>query len=161
MANLVNALESDRPRPTVALNSMACWDLLRGLEVGRLAVVVDGSPEIFPVNYLVDHGSIVFRSAGGTKLNAASASRVALEIDGFDAETGEAWSVVLKGTAGEITELEAVLDVARLPLSPLNGAPKSRFVRIEAEEITGRRFPVVDGAVWRNPFTLRRRVPLE
>ena len=31
--------------------------------VGRLAVVVDGRPLIFPVNYIVDHDSVVFCTA--------------------------------------------------------------------------------------------------
>ena len=44
------------------LDANACWDLLRGVSVGHLAVLVDGHPEIFPVNYKVDHGSVVFRT---------------------------------------------------------------------------------------------------
>ncbi len=161
MTNLVNAVESDRPSPAPSLSVNGCWALLRGVAVGRLAVVIDGCPEIFPVNFIVDHGTVVFRSAGGTKLNAATTARVAFETDGFDTEAGEAWSVVLKGTAAEVTELDDLLDVARLPLSPLNGAPKSRFIRIEADEVTGRRFPVADPSIWRNPFTLRRHSPME
>jgi hypothetical protein len=34
--------------------------LLRSAEVGRLAVSVADHPDIFPINYLVDHGTIVF-----------------------------------------------------------------------------------------------------
>ena len=39
-----------------------CWDRLRADGVARLAVVVDGAPEIFPINYVVDRGTIVFRA---------------------------------------------------------------------------------------------------
>ena len=55
-----------------------CWTLLRHTEVGRLAVTMGTSPDIFPVNFAVDRGSVVFRTAEGTKLAAgcsAMASR--------------------------------------------------------------------------------------
>src|SRR4051794_39359108 len=49
----------------------ACWALLRAADIGRLAVVVGDRPEIFPVNFVVDHGTVVIRTAPGTKLAAA------------------------------------------------------------------------------------------
>ncbi|GLY30925.1 pyridoxamine 5'-phosphate oxidase family protein [Kineosporia sp. NBRC 101731] len=159
MDNLADALESEQPRPTKPLDISSCWQRLRGVEVGHLAVVVDGNPEIFPVNFVVERESVVFRTAEGTKLRAVTQGRVAFEVDGYDAGPDEAWSVIIKGTASEIRELEDLVDAAGLPLAPLSGTPKTRFVRIEVEEITGRRFPVVDPAMWRNPFTLRRRSP--
>ncbi|MEY2957656.1 MAG: hypothetical protein RLZZ01_224, partial [Actinomycetota bacterium] len=39
-----------------------CWRLLERHEVGRLAVSVSDRPDIFPVNYVVDQGGIVFRT---------------------------------------------------------------------------------------------------
>lgn len=148
---------TDTPKPPSKLDAGACWAFLREVEVGRLAVVVDGKPEIFPVNHVVDHGSIVFRTADGTKFDAVISDRpVAFEADGFDPAANEAWSVVVKGHVGEIRELDDVLDAFHLDLSPWDGAPKHRFVRIEPDEISGRRFSVVDRSVWRNPFTLRR-----
>ena len=75
-----------------------CWELLRTVSVGRLAVLVDGHPDIFPINYTVDGGTLVFRTGQGTKLSAASGEApVAVEADGVDAVSGLAWSVVLKG----------------------------------------------------------------
>src|SRR5688500_8446660 len=72
----------------------ACWALLRTTSVGRLAVCVNNQPDIFPINFAVDHGTVVFRSGAGTKMSAAlSESLVALEADGLDADTAEAWSV--------------------------------------------------------------------
>ena len=49
----------------VELDESACWGLLRSVEVGRLAVVVNHRPEIFPINFVVDHATVVFRTAGG------------------------------------------------------------------------------------------------
>jgi Pyridoxamine 5'-phosphate oxidase len=76
------------------------WALLRSQEAGRLAVSIGGRPDIFPINYVVDHGAVVVRAAEGTKLaGAIKGEAVAFEVDGYLPESGEAWSVVVKGHA--------------------------------------------------------------
>ena len=131
------------------LSTEECLELLGDETVGRLAVSIRDHPDIFPINYVVDRGAIVFRTAEGTKLAASVLGRgVAFEIDGLDADAGEAWSVVVKGHAVEIERMYDVLDALDLPLFPWHAGPKHRFVRIEPVEITGRRFHVVDPAVW-------------
>lgn len=66
--------------------------------VGRLAVIVDGHPEIFPVNFVIERRSIVFRTAAGTMLwESAKDEPAAFEIDGYEPATEEAWSVVARG----------------------------------------------------------------
>jgi uncharacterized protein len=125
------------------LDSDVCWQLLRTNEVGRLAVSITDHPDIFPVNYVVDRGTVVFRTAEGTKLAAAVLGRaVAFEIDGYDADRGEAWSVVIKGRATVIERMQDVFDALDLPLFPWHASPKHRFVRIEPFDISGRRFHV-------------------
>ena len=140
---------------TTILEANTCWELLRSCDVGRLAVAFGDQPDIFPVNFVVDHGTIVFRTAEGTKLAAAVLGRgVAFEVDGYDADAGEAWSVVAKGRATEIERMQDVFEALDLPLFPWHAAPKHRFVRIEPVEITGRTFDVVDPAVWSDPASL-------
>jgi nitroimidazol reductase NimA-like FMN-containing flavoprotein (pyridoxamine 5'-phosphate oxidase superfamily) len=73
-----------------------CWELLRQSPVGRLAVVVAGDPDIFPINYVVDHGSIVIRTAAGTKLATCAADsreKLLVTVDQRRVErtTREAW----------------------------------------------------------------------
>lgn len=133
------------PEGMIELTEHESWDLLRSVEVGRIAVSIMNHPDIFPINYVVDHGSIVFRTAEGTKLAASVlGASVAFEIDGYDAAAGEAWSVVVKGAAVEIEQILGRFDAADLPLFPWHASPKHRFVRIEPESITGRRFEVVE-----------------
>ena len=127
------------------LSTSECWALLRDSAVGRLAVTVAGSPDIFPVNPIVDHGTIVFRTSAGTKLAATKSKDVAFEVDGYDTETARAWSVVVKGRAREILEVEETLRALRLPLYPWQPGRKPRFVRIEPVSVTGRRFVVEGG----------------
>jgi nitroimidazol reductase NimA-like FMN-containing flavoprotein (pyridoxamine 5'-phosphate oxidase superfamily) len=131
---------------TKVLSDSECWALLREAPVGRLAVTVDGKPDIFPVNPVVDHGTIVFRTAAGTKLAAAADRDVAFEIDGYDLKEGAAWSVVVKGTAYQITGKQEAARAQTLPLFPWQEGPKTRLVRIEATSVTGRRIAVVGGA---------------
>jgi nitroimidazol reductase NimA-like FMN-containing flavoprotein (pyridoxamine 5'-phosphate oxidase superfamily) len=132
---------TEPPAPVEELSLSDCWDLLRREVVGRLAVAVANAPDIFPINYIVDHGSIVFRSAPGTKLAAAVLGRgVAFEIDGYDPVEGTAWSVVVKGSARRIENLHDFIEADDLPLFPWHTAPKPDIVRIEPEIVTGRRF---------------------
>jgi nitroimidazol reductase NimA-like FMN-containing flavoprotein (pyridoxamine 5'-phosphate oxidase superfamily) len=138
----------------VVLAEHECWTLLRSTEVGRLAVCADAAPDIFPINFVVDHGTIVFRTADGSKLSAAVATpSVAFEVDGYDPGADEAWSVVIKGRAQEIKQLHERVESMDLPLFPWHAAPKGHFVRIEPGAISGRRFQVVDRTAWVTPTT--------
>ena len=122
-------MSTDRFGITI-LEANICWELLRSSEVGRLAVSLGNHPDIFPVNFIVDHGTVVFRTAEGTKLAAAVLGEsVAFEVDGYDAEAGEAWSVVVKGRAVEIERMRDVFDALDLPLFPWHAAPKPCFLR--------------------------------
>jgi len=135
-------MTNDQQSVGVVLTATESWALLRQAVVGRVAVIIDDRPDIFPVNHLVDHGSLVFRTAAGTKLAAASGHQVAFEVDGYDAETASAWSVVVKGEAQHVNRLYDMLEVIELPLFPWHASPKPHFIRITADTITGRRFEV-------------------
>jgi hypothetical protein len=143
-------MSSRRSRPvdrlgTEVLDADECLDLLGVSDVGRLAVVVGNLPEIFPVNFIVDHGTILFRTAPGTKLAAiCDGAVVAFEIDGHDVREGVAWSVVAKGTATEVRDVHERFVAADLPLFPWHADPKPRYVRISPDEISGRRFHVIE-----------------
>ena len=139
-------MSTDQMKVDVELSPQDSWALLRHVGLGRLAVIVDGHPEIFPVNYVVDQGTVVFRTAAGTKLAWAVGRTVAFEADGYDIGTTSAWSVVVKGTAHEVTRLYEVLDVLELPLHPWHSTPKPHLIRIEPDSITGRLFEVADDA---------------
>jgi hypothetical protein len=147
MSNVQPAAAANEPLEH--LESSQCWDLLRQVSVGRLAVWVEDHPDIFPLNYAVDHGTLVFRTAEGTKLGGALGDTpVALEADGVDAATGMAWSVVVKGKAAAVTGIEGVLETASLYLFPWQGGQKDHFVRITPDSVTGRRFKVTPPLTW-------------
>ena len=124
------------------LDEPECWALLGRSGLGRLAVAVGRQPDIFPVNYVVDARSIVIRTAAGTKLaGAVLGGRVAFEIDAFDEDNHTGWSVVVHGTASEVSTLDDVLHAEDLGLDPWASGLKDRFLRVSPTKVTGRRLP--------------------
>jgi uncharacterized protein len=145
-------MTTEHAPPHETMSESASWSQLRQAEVGRLAVALDDGPDIFPVNFVVDRGSVVFRTAAGTKLAASAGRPVAFEVDGYDAAVGQAWSVVVKGMAHEVKGFDAVIDALHLPLFPWHRPSKPRIVRIEPASISGRRFHVrTDSRAARTP----------
>jgi nitroimidazol reductase NimA-like FMN-containing flavoprotein (pyridoxamine 5'-phosphate oxidase superfamily) len=126
------------------LSEAECLQLLGEHDLGRVAIVLDGQPEIFPVNYAVGADVIAFRTAPGTKLAHAPMTRVAFEVDGVDRVHGFAWSVVVKGVASEITHAlgrmpEAVRHLAVEPMAP---GQRTHWLTVQRQQMTGRRFPI-------------------
>jgi uncharacterized protein len=140
----VRLMGSESAGLVVELDESACWGLLRSAEVGRLAVVVNHRPEIFPINFVVDHATVVFRTAAGTKLDWGAGRDVAFEVDGYEPDSGVAWSVVVKGLAREVKGMYEALDALELPLFPWHTSAKPHIIRIEPDQVTGRRFKVAD-----------------
>lgn len=117
-----------------------CHDLLRRSHVGRVAVTIAALPAIFPVNYAVLDGDIIFLTGEGTKLQAAvDRTVVAFQIDHFDESLGSGWSVMAVGLAEEITEPDEVAAARQLGLRPFAPGDRSHIVRIRPEFVSGRR----------------------
>ena len=118
-----------------------CTSLLGSGGVGRVAVVVSGRPHIVPVNYAADGDVVVFRTAPGTVLSAASLSSVAFETDAIDPQTRSGWSVSVHGDGFDITE--AVDPESRrlrqLPLECWAPGDRDHWYKVVPREITGRR----------------------
>jgi len=118
-----------------------CRALLATRQVGRLAFVSDGRPDIEPVNYVLDGEAVVFATGVGSKLWALSRGPVAFEVDWTDPSTRTGWSVVLHGHAQEVTELDRpdlVERVRSLPLEIWPSGPRPNLIRISPTSISGR-----------------------
>ena len=110
--------------------------------VGRVSFVVDGRPLILPVNYLADDESIVFSTEPGTKLSAVGAGApVVFEVDDSRPLYHAGWSVLVKGTAREITDEDELDGLRRGPLHSWATRSTQHWVRISMDEVTGRRIP--------------------
>jgi len=123
------------------LDREECLALLAGEVVGRLAVVAGGGAEIFPVNYVLDGETVVFRTDEGTKLDAAGRAQASFEIDRIDRQHRTGWSVVASGRLEEVTRYSsATLDrLRRLPVDPWAGGEKAHYMRLVPSRIGGRR----------------------
>jgi uncharacterized protein len=122
------------------LTRSECFELLAHEHLGRVAVVDDLGPMVFPVNFVLDRHMVVFRTDAGTKLDAACrGSRVAFEIDGTDAAAHTGWSVVVRGEAVEVTDPAELARLRKRRLDPWAPGAKARFVRILPAALTGRR----------------------
>ncbi|WP_345047279.1 pyridoxamine 5'-phosphate oxidase family protein [Microbacterium invictum] len=146
----------DEDSSRFSLGEDECWALIEAAGLGRLAVIrSDGHPDIFPVNHHVHEGSILIRSARGSKLDIiAENPRVAFEVDGED--DASRWSVVVRGTAAQVT---SEMELQRIGISQLASRTptwKPFVVRIAADAVSGRRFDVsieTAGPVYAVPAT--------
>lgn len=122
------------------LNDRQCWELLERAEVGRLGVLVDSAPEIFPVNHVVDGRTIVFRTDGGTKSRGLDRSpSVCFEVDAVNTRDHTGCSVLVKGRAERVRDDEELGRWSALPLVCWEMGPKTHWIRIVPTEVTGRR----------------------
>jgi nitroimidazol reductase NimA-like FMN-containing flavoprotein (pyridoxamine 5'-phosphate oxidase superfamily) len=122
------------------LHPEECWDLLRAQELGRLAFNVLDELHITPINYAVDDGTLLFRTAAGSKLFSVElGGEVAFEIDEIGAN--EATSVVVRGHARRLEEDEEHR-AENVPLRPWLGSDKPFVVEIVPTEVKGRRYPL-------------------
>jgi uncharacterized protein len=126
-------------QPISILSQSECWDLVSSRALGRLVTSVDGQPEIFPVNYVIQHRTVLFRTAEGTKLvSAAINNKVLFEVDDHNVVGG--WSVIINGIARTLRTDEEIDEAERAQLLPWTATVKQHFVRIRPMSVTGRRF---------------------
>jgi nitroimidazol reductase NimA-like FMN-containing flavoprotein (pyridoxamine 5'-phosphate oxidase superfamily) len=124
-----------------------CLNRLGKHHLGRLAFIdkVGVMPLIMPVNYLLDHDTVVFRTDAGSKLDAAiRGAPVAFEVDEVDEQRRTGWSVVVSGHAEEVTDPSELARLRDSPLVPWAPGPKANYVRVRPGPITGRRISLAD-----------------
>ena len=125
--------------PVVRLSEEECWQRLKGPEIGRLVTHVGEVIDIFPINYVIDDRTIVFRTAEGSKLVELTVNdEVLFEVD--DHTDADAWSVIVRGSARAIDTLAEREAADRLGLSPWIPTLKYNYVRITPSSLSGRAF---------------------
>lgn len=133
----MNTLSSQQP-VVETLDREACLALLATQAIGRIAVAkADSAPHVVPVNYAMLRGSVVFRTAPGTKLEWLVTEPVSFEVDAFDLEGRTGWSVVAQGFAYEASDRE--MEIEDVHLDSFVDRQNSRWARLQPRSITGRR----------------------
>lgn len=124
------------------LTEEECLAKLRGEQLGRIVVRRSDDMDIFPVNYVVDEpGRVYLRTAEGSKLFTVNLNAdVLFEVDAV--VDGHAWSVVIKGHAEILRDQADIQHADTLPLKPWAPTLKYNYVRITANELSGRAFEI-------------------
>ena len=129
-----------RPGQVRELTRSECFELLAVGQLGRVAVTDDRGPVVFPVNYVLDRHTVVFRTEPGTKLQAAGqGGRVCFEADGTDQAASTGWSVIVRGEITEVTDPDELVRLRELPLRLWAPGARDRYARILPAALTGRR----------------------
>jgi nitroimidazol reductase NimA-like FMN-containing flavoprotein (pyridoxamine 5'-phosphate oxidase superfamily) len=124
------------------LSPEECLALAASMPIGRIVFTDRALPAVQPVNFLVEDGSVIIRTAQGSKLAAATRNAiVAFEVDEFDHQARTGWSVTLVGRAQSVRDPDEVARLARLPLRTWAPGERDRFIRIRPEHVSGRRIP--------------------
>src|SRR4051794_39252721 len=116
-----------------------CRRLLTQARVGRVVIATGGIAVVFPVNYGVIGGDILFFTGDGTKMHAAAAgTTVTFEVDSIDVEQESGWSVLVVGEAS-IAEPRLKARAAAIGIYPWASGQRHRLVRVRPDVVTGRR----------------------
>ncbi|OBI72814.1 pyridoxamine 5'-phosphate oxidase family protein [Mycobacterium sp. E740] len=130
---------SEASQPVAILPESECWNLLGSVSLGRLVTSVDGHAEIFPINFVVQRKTLLFRTAEGTKLvSTAINHEVVFEAD--DHTTAGGWSVIVRGVARSVRDDDDIAEAERAQLLSWTTTVKQHYVRVLPRRVTGRRF---------------------
>ena len=128
------------------LDEAECMRLIASGGIGRLAYAGRYDLTVLPVNFMVQDGSILFRTASDSateedlRTGIANAEyRVAFEIDDFDDKTHEGWSVLVQGPAHHVDSEAERAQAQRAGVEAWAGGHRDAYIRITPARITGRR----------------------
>ena len=128
------------------LDEVECLRLIAPGGIGRIAYTGRYDLTVLPVNYKLHDGAILFRTAEDS-LTAEdlrtrirhSEYRVAFEIDEFDLQAREGWSVLIQGPAHHLDSADERAAAVAAGVEPWPGDAKEHFISITPARITGRR----------------------
>jgi nitroimidazol reductase NimA-like FMN-containing flavoprotein (pyridoxamine 5'-phosphate oxidase superfamily) len=122
------------------LDPAECARLLGTTTFGRIGITVSALPTILPINYRLVGDRIVFRTAPGTKLDAATrGSVVAFEVDSVDPLDHSGWSVVVTGVASQVTDPDDLVRLEDAQIPRWAPSPADRVVELPLHMVSGRR----------------------
>jgi uncharacterized protein len=122
------------------LDESEAFRLLANSEIGRVGVTIGALPAIFPVNYRLIDGCVIFRSSPGSKLSAAARGTVvAFEVDDYNAADRSGWSVLVVGASEIVHDLDVTFKTLEAGLQPYADGPRGAIVRIVPTFVSGRR----------------------
>jgi nitroimidazol reductase NimA-like FMN-containing flavoprotein (pyridoxamine 5'-phosphate oxidase superfamily) len=135
-------MTTSHDRRLQTLSAEECDRLLGTQQIGRLGVIAEHYPLIFPVSYARDRQIIVLRMDEGTKLAAANHANVTFEVDQIDQRDRTGWSVLVRGLAEEVTSsygAELIERTRAAGTDPWAPGEHGHWMRLIPHAISGRR----------------------
>lgn len=124
------------------LSPSECHARLETRIVGRVVFVDVRGPVALPVNYVLDHEDIVFRTeAWSSILATTSAGHVGFEVDDIDEHERVGWSVLASGAVARVedpSDLQHVTWLGPTPWARGIHGPRDRYLRLSVTQLTGR-----------------------
>jgi nitroimidazol reductase NimA-like FMN-containing flavoprotein (pyridoxamine 5'-phosphate oxidase superfamily) len=128
------------------LDETECLRLIAPGGIGRLAYTGSYDLTVLPVNYVLDDGAILLRTEEEGLTTAdlrtgdrVSEYRVAFEVDEFDRQAREGWSVLIQGPAHHLDDDAERATAVATGLQPWAPGVRDHFIRITPLRVTGRR----------------------
>ncbi len=121
------------------LSYSRCVELLSAFSVGRIAVVVDRFPIIFPVNYRVVNAPdpwLAIRTRRHSPIDRGE-GHVAFEIDSIDTKHQQGWSVLVRGGIRDLAQQTQAVK-AEIDSQPWTGDERDVWLAVQPLTITGR-----------------------
>lgn len=124
------------------LSQAECFDLIGDETIGRFVFHDTEGLAALPVNFGLAGEQVIFRTDVGSHLREVLSGPVAFEIDHADPDSGEGWSVLIRGDAEELS-LEQVHELLHRTHGtvphPWAEGVHNIWVAITPGKVTGRR----------------------
>lgn len=121
------------------MSAAQCRERIARGGVGRVAWCAQGRPQIYPVNYMVVDGDIVFRTAPYTGLGMQVSGRpVVFEVDEIDHDAQRGWSVVVQAEAEAVHDPDEMMRLRRQGPEPWAEGQRNLLVRLRPQRVSGR-----------------------
>jgi nitroimidazol reductase NimA-like FMN-containing flavoprotein (pyridoxamine 5'-phosphate oxidase superfamily) len=135
----------DTKRIPTSLSPTLALGLLGHEEFGRVAFVSEGLPTIRPLNHVVVEGLIIIHTGHHTAFAQAVLAdpgvHVAYQADAIDKHTRLGWSVLVAGTAADVTDSRRTESLGPRVHSWLQ-RPLDTVIAITPQEVTGLRLTI-------------------
>jgi hypothetical protein len=138
-AGIVGQMDLDRNGLEI-LGRSECLALLGPATFGRVGISSAALPVVLPVNFRLIGDDVVFSTAPGAKLQAATDHAViAFEVDHLDPVSHAGWSVLVTGVARPVTDPGEHDRLMRFGVPRWLSGDDARLVVLGTEVISGRR----------------------
>ncbi|MHB8220693.1 MAG: helix-turn-helix domain-containing protein [Acidimicrobiales bacterium] len=122
------------------LDRSECLRKLAPGGIGRVVFDDSRGPVALPVNFCLVDDLVYFKTSDGTIAAALDrAAAMSVEVDHLDEALWEGWSVLVTGTASNVTDADELAKVEAAHVEPWAGNDRQRVGRVSIGTVSGRR----------------------